>query len=586
MNSRVLNNGLFCFAAFLLAMMVRPLSAETRTWDGKYSTGKIEVTCVYFVPHDRTPLVDWQDRVSYYASRLEQFHAREFGKQSTLNTIVHPEPFISGRSTSELRDGDANAIYFRTLSEVDERLKFAQEKDEAFPILLVFSDINWRPLDDFFRLHRVEGELRFEGNYNGGQHFPGAASGGARAAYLSERGKGWGLVSGDGWRVPYRGSDCVIYHEGCGHTVGLPHPEPGNGSVMSQGQYRGWLSESWLDKEQKVRLGWEPEESTESNLQTRLFSEFRALPQPLVPRPNEAVELKLDWPEQAEVKSVRTRFQTSLEGPWIEVASPTGNRPESVRLGKFDRATPVSYRIEAELATGETVELWGYFQVRVEPDKLPQPLAHSPDLIPTSHSDVDEEVEMIPEHEIDLLAMTNPATCWKTGEWTRDDTVLLSPKAFGARIEIPYAPPEEYRLMAVIEPLDVPNGFLLGQRMEENRFVTLFNYRPGATGLSALENVNGQNVGNSTTMEGDVFQQGKISQVIVEVRNGQVYVRVDGRLIINWRGDAEALSLSDYWKTPRDEALFIGAYNCRYRIHRMVLQPLKGVGSELEVSKP
>ncbi|MCA9042896.1 MAG: hypothetical protein KDA69_01170 [Planctomycetaceae bacterium] len=586
MNSRVLNSSIVCVAVLLLAVMVRPLMAETRTWDGKHPTGNIEVTCVYFVPHDRRPLVDWQDRVRYYTRRLEQFHTREFGKQSTLKSIVHPEPVTSLRSTSELRKGDADAIYFRTLGEVDERLKFAQEKSEAFPILLVFSDINWRPLDDFFRLHWGEGKLQFEGNYNGGQHFPGAASGGARAAYLSDRGKGWGLVSGDGWRVPYRGSDCVIYHEGCGHTVGLPHPEPGNGSVMSQGQYRGWLSESWLDKEQKVRLGWEPEEVVESNLQTRLFSEFRALPQPLVPKPNEVVELKLDWPEQAEVKSVRTRFQTSLEGPWIEVASPTGNRPESVRLGSFDRATPVSYRIDAELASGETVELWGYFQVRVEPNKLPQPLALSPDLIPASGGEVDEEIEALPEREVDLLAMTNPNTCWKTGEWTREDTVLLSPKAFGARIEIPYALPEEYRLMAVVEPLDVPNGLLLGQRMGEHRFVTLFNYRPGAKGLSALENVNGLNVGNSTTLAGDVFQQGKISQVIIEVRNGQVRVRVDGRLIINWRGDAESLSLSDYWKTPNERAMFMGAYDCRYRIHRMVLQPLKGEGRELEVSKP
>ena len=126
----------------------------------------------------------------------------------------------------------------------------------------------------------------FEGNYNGGQHFPGAASGGARALYNPRRGIGWGLVSADGWRVPYRGSDCVVYHEGCGHTVGLPHPEPGNGSVMSMGQYRGWISESWLDKEQKTRLGWTPDDVS-LDKQLELFSTFRAIPSPLVPEPEQ-----------------------------------------------------------------------------------------------------------------------------------------------------------------------------------------------------------------------------------------------------------------------------------------------------------
>ena len=199
--------------------------AELKTWDGKHAIDRIEVTVVYFVPRDRSPLPDWKERASYFCRRIERFQEREFQGQSVLKTLLQPEPFKSGRTTDQLRDGDANAIFFQTIREVDGALQFGKGERKAFPILLVLSDINWRPLDDFFRVKpTADGKLEFEGNYSNGRHFPGAASGGARATYLADRGIGWGLVSADGWRVPYSGTDCVVYHEGVGHTVGLPHP--------------------------------------------------------------------------------------------------------------------------------------------------------------------------------------------------------------------------------------------------------------------------------------------------------------------------------------------------------------------------
>jgi len=344
-----------------------------KTWDGRHSIDQIEVTVVYFVPQDRAALPDWKDRVEYFRKRIEQFHAREFGGQSTLTARMTDQPFVSEFTTAELRDGDGDFIFFRTLREVDNRLEFGRGERAGYPILLVLSDINWRPLEDFYRLKsRDDGGVEFEGQIIDGRHFPGAASGGARATYLADRGVGWGLVSADGWRVPYSGTDCVVYHEGVGHPIGLPHPQPGNSSVMSLGQYRGWISESSLDNDQKQKLGWQkPEQPARRD---DLYSVFRAIPEPKVPQPGQAVRLKCDWPEGARLKSMRVRVQTSLRGPWIELpGSASGDVPGDVVLSTFDRATPVSYRLDVELEDGQTAELWGYFQVREDAGQTPLP---------------------------------------------------------------------------------------------------------------------------------------------------------------------------------------------------------------------
>ena len=625
--------------------------AGLKTWDGKHSIDQIEVSVVYFVPRDRVPLADWKDRVNYFCRRIERFHEREFHTQSKLTTVMHPEPFRSARSMSQLRDGDADFIFFQTLREVDSTLQFGEGERKSFPILLVLSDVNWRPLDDFFRTKPGEdGRFEFEGNYSGGRHFPGAAAGGARATYLSQRGVGWGLVSADGWRVPYCGSDCVVYHEGVGHAIGLPHPEPGNNSVMSLGQYHGWISQSWLDDAQKLRLGWTPPEA-KSDRATDLFSSFTAIPVPNVPKPDEPVRLNFNWPDEAKLSKLRIRFQTDLRGPWIEAtpaetrhpvstrhplstrhpreggdpaivdtpanATPPANAarpanatrpastrhpreggdpalvdtpvnatqqvftaPTSILLGQFDRACPVAYRVDAVLDDGRDVELWGYFQVREHADNHPQPVSMTAE---TGGAISQPAVNRpAPSDAVNLLELIDVEKDQVSGTWLRDKAALESSKGYGTRIEIPYQPPEEYELVVIVEPLDEPNGLILGQRSGERRCLVLVNFDSGqGTKLSAIENIDGKNVGsNPTSVQRPVLVKDRLSQIVCTVRKKSITVTCDGQELINWQGDSSQLSLSDYWKTPNENTLFLGTYDCRYRFHRVTLSALSGEGKK------
>jgi hypothetical protein len=342
-------------------------SEPLHTFDGRHDISIIDVTSVYFVTSDRRPLPDWRERAEYYLRRVEAFHCRELDGQSALRIALRPQPLVVEATAESFRQGDGDFTFFRTMDAVRAALAWPPAERQGYPILLVLSDINWRELDDFRRERLVDGVPRHEGAVAAdGRHFPGAESGGARATYHAEEGFGMGLVSGDGWRVPYSGSDCVVYHEGLGHTIGLPHPEPNDDSVMGTAQYRYWIHETWLNREQKLALGWQPPAA--GSPRDDLFSRFTALQDPPAPAVGESVFLRIDWPPDADPVAFRVRVQTDLWGPWHEMPVQLADaKAGRAALGSFDRPTPVSYRVDATLRDGQTAELWGYFQVRPSP---------------------------------------------------------------------------------------------------------------------------------------------------------------------------------------------------------------------------
>jgi hypothetical protein len=76
------------------------------------------------------------------------------------------------------------------------------------------------------------------------------------------------------------------------------------------------------------------------------------------------VKLEATWPEGAKLRELKVRIQTDLHGPWVTISVTRSDRPPSaLDLGSFDRPTPVSYRVDAVLEDGQSVELWGYFKV-------------------------------------------------------------------------------------------------------------------------------------------------------------------------------------------------------------------------------
>ena len=334
------------------------------TFGGTDDVSRVEVMEVYFLPKGRAPVPDWHDRLNFFAQRLQAFHQREFSGQSKLHVTVWPELFVSDMTADQIRNGDRDTVFDRTVNSVRDRLQ-SQVATNVFPIFLALSDINWRELDDFRRMRMVDGIPRHEGYVaQDGRHFPGAESGGARALYDPDKHCGLGLVSADGWRVPYGGSDCVVYHEGLGHTVGLPHPDPMNDSVMGTAQYVFALNETWLDERQKRQMGWGPGQNS-NDLSHDLFTKFSVKYYPPSPAVGQEVSVQFTWPTGAQLDKLSVATQTTLYGPWHEMpVRVSASPPDRISLGSFSEATPVSYRVRVALRDSQSTEIWGYFQVR------------------------------------------------------------------------------------------------------------------------------------------------------------------------------------------------------------------------------
>ena len=81
------------------------------TFDGENPIGTINLSVVYLVPKDRTPLLDWRERVDYFMRRIDPFHRRESGGKSKLAIHVHPEPLIVNKTAREVRGNDPDQTF-------------------------------------------------------------------------------------------------------------------------------------------------------------------------------------------------------------------------------------------------------------------------------------------------------------------------------------------------------------------------------------------------------------------------------------------------------------------------------------------
>jgi len=333
---------------------------------------RVEVGVAYYLPRGRAPLPDWRDRVEYHMKRVQSFHHREFGKQSKLTYHILPEPFIASVAREGFPKDDVNDFFWHIVNEVWESGKITFSP-EAFPIVLVLADVNFSPgYSDWTRACDGQGCLFPEphgdcaGHVTGtGEDRPGTRCGGARALFWPEKHIGLGLVTADGWRVPLTGTDCVVYHEGVGHSLGLPHPEPIDDSVMGLAQYVYPINQTWIDEDQKEAMGWVKKEIDH----TDLFSSFTVNQAPQRPQASGPVTITAQLPLRFKVQSIQLEYQTGLWIPFHSAGEPVREEREgsqffSWKISPVPVGQSIGYRVRVVAAGGMREEIWSYYKVR------------------------------------------------------------------------------------------------------------------------------------------------------------------------------------------------------------------------------
>lgn len=192
-----------------------------------------------------------------------------------------------------------------------------------------------------------------------------------------------------------------------------------------------------------------------------------------------------------------------------------------------------------------------------------------------------EDVPLAPssENAIDLLKLIDLKKTFVFGDWKMERGVLVSPTDQGVRLQIPYIPPEEYRIIMVIERcwhrfgmvLGIPAGNGLGGGLG-------LDFTGGGESVSGLHLLDGKALqGNETRWKGVALGEGLPTTIVCTVRKTGIEVTRDGKPFLDWTGDLRRLSVSGDCAMPDPNMLSLATWTS-YRFHKLELIPLAGQG--------
>jgi hypothetical protein len=185
-----------------------------------------------------------------------------------------------------------------------------------------------------------------------------------------------------------------------------------------------------------------------------------------------------------------------------------------------------------------------------------------------------------PAGQVDLLRLIDPQRDSVVGAWTFVEGSLVSPGGQWTRLQIPYAPPEEYDLTLTVARTANLESLNIGLVGGGRQFLALLDGWKGTRyGLELVDGRPAQD--NETTTFRQVFTNDRKATVVCSVRREGVRVEVDGNVLIDWKGGYHRLSLYPAWTVSSPESLLLGCYECVWRIDAMTLRPVAGTGRSL-----
>lgn len=194
---------------------------------------------------------------------------------------------------------------------------------------------------------------------------------------------------------------------------------------------------------------------------------------------------------------------------------------------------------------------------------------------------LDEIEAELPSRGVNLLPRMDPAHDSSENPWTFEGRRLVSSEAGIAKIQIPYAPPAEYDLIVTAARRSGNSSFNAGLISAGHHFVISVDGF-SQFDMTSLDKIDGkQGDMNETRLKEKQFVDEGPRTLVCSVRRSSVSLTVDGRRILDWKGEPRRLSLSPAFTVPDERVLFLMTGTTSYEVRRLAVIPVSGPGQKL-----
>jgi serine/threonine protein kinase len=178
---------------------------------------------------------------------------------------------------------------------------------------------------------------------------------------------------------------------------------------------------------------------------------------------------------------------------------------------------------------------------------------------------------------VDLLKIIDAERDSVNGIWERDGDILVSPASEGGTLQIPYVPPEEYSIQAVVNRQSGSFSVRLGVVQQGRQTAVSIDRWAGDPASAYLDYADGTySKGDAPIADSNLLTEGQDVPMRVTVRKGRITATCADRLILDWSGDPG--QLRRVAGVPKQDVLFLSAHKSRFRFSQLRLTPISRIG--------
>ncbi|HVJ86729.1 MAG TPA: hypothetical protein VM452_13850 [Caulifigura sp.] len=170
---------------------------------------------------------------------------------------------------------------------------------------------------------------------------------------------------------------------------------------------------------------------------------------------------------------------------------------------------------------------------------------------------------------VNLLTMVDPRIDALHGVWNRNDGPLELYKEDMAAIQIPYDLPDSYTVTVHAKRVSGTDSIGLGLKVGDSQALIVMDAYDGVSGFHRLGGKRANQ--NASTKKGRVLEMDQPVELVCQVTPTSVLLKADGKVVIDWNGKANDLSVDEKYTTPEKPWLFLTAHNCNVEITRIKL---------------